>query len=318
MLPGISYLERGVSVKDMQERKQIFGKAFLAVSSLATLFVITEIVMQLYGKSLCATEGCKLVSRQVRFGDISMLLIGLVTFFLLTLFSAQSLYRGRQVFERSSNMLLVASLASEGFFTGYQVFSIHRACLLCLVIFGLIVILGILRLLSGEREMLAGFAALAAVFCMFYLILPAGRSVHLPTENRLILFYSKDCRHCTEIMKEFEEKKIPVTHLQAVGYADFLKNMAIESVPTLYVNDQNQKLFLTGTEAIRRYLLACTAPRKPAEKPLQGRKTGKTAAPPQTTAPGQALDIFSQPDLLRRSGEPASPDGLCKEDEVCK
>ena len=194
-MPGISYLERGGPDRNMQERKQIYSKAFLAVSSLATLFVITEIVMQLFGKSLCYTEGCKLVSQQVRFGDISILLIGLSTFSLLTFFSAQSLYRGRKNYENYSNILLVASLAAEGFFAGYQAFSIHRACLLCLIIFSLIVILGILRLLSGEREMLAGFAALAAVFCMLYLILPVARTLHLPADNRLILFYSKDCRH---------------------------------------------------------------------------------------------------------------------------
>ena len=302
----------------MQERKQTYGKVFLAVSSLATLFVITEIVMQSYGKSLCYTEGCKLVSQQVRFGDISILLIGLFTFALLTFFSVQSLYRGRNNVERYSNILLVASLASEGFFAGYQVFSIHRACLFCLIIFSLIVILGILRLLSGEREMLAGFAALAAVFSMLYLILPVSKVVQLPTDNRLILFYSKDCRHCTAIMKELEEKKIPVTHLQAVEYADFLKSMAIESVPTLYVNDPNQKLFLTGTDAIRRYLLACAATTKPAERPRQRTKSGKKTASPKTNDPGLTLDIVSQPDLLRQGGEPAPADGICKEDEICK
>jgi len=302
----------------MPDRKQMYGKAYLAVSSLAALFVITEIVMQSYGKSLCYTEGCKLVSQQVRFGDISILLIGLFTFSLLTYFSAQSLYRGRKDFERYSNILLVASLASEGFFAGYQVFSIQRACFFCLIIFGLIVILGILRFLSGEREMLAGFAALAAVFCMLYLILPAGSAVPMPTENRLVLFYSKECRHCTEIMKELEEKKIPVTHLQAAEYADFLKTMAIESVPTLYVNDPNQKLFLTGTEAIRRYLLACTATTKPAENPALKKKKENSAAPLQTNVPGLMLDIFSQPDLLRRNGEPSSADGICKESEICR
>lgn len=300
----------------MEERKQIFGKAFLAVSTLATLFVITESIMQSFGKSLCATEGCKLVSQQVRFGDISILLIGLFTFSLLSYFSAQSLYRGRKDFEHYTNILLVASLAAEGFFAGYQAFSIHRACLLCLIIFSLIVILGILRLLSGEREMLSGFAALAAVFSMLYLILPVSGAVHLPADNRLILFYSKDCRHCIEIIKELEEKKIPVTHLQAIEYADFLNSMAIESVPTLYVNDPNQKLFLTGTEAIRRYLLACTAAAKPAERPRQGMKQGRSAAPPQRSEPGAKIDFFSQPDLLQKSGEPA--DGLCKEDEICK
>jgi len=295
----------------MQERKQIYEKAFLAVSSLATLFVLTEIVMQSYGKSICYTEGCKVVSQQVRFGDMSMLLTGLAVFVLLAFFSTQGLYRGRSEFERYSNVLLAASLAAEGYFVGYQVFSIHSACLFCLIIFGLIVILAMLRLLAGAQEMAAGFAALVVVFAMLYLVPPVGMTVNLP-KDKLILFYSKDCKHCAEIIKELDEKKIAVTHLQAMEYADFLKSMAIESVPTLYVNDPKQKSFLIGTDAIRRYLLACTSPITAVEMPRQKARPGKRDSLLNMPEAGIPFDILSG------SGATTTNDGMCKENEICK
>jgi uncharacterized membrane protein len=304
----------------MHARKLKYNKSFLFVSALALIFVVTELVFQYYGTSICYTEGCKLVSQQVRFGDISILLIGLVTFALLTALSAKGLYGAKTDFGRYINIIMVASLASEGFFAGYQAFSLHRACLFCLVLFTLIVILGILRFLSGEREMLAGFASLATVFSLFYLIMPVGMTLSLPTENRLILFYSKECKHCAEIIKELEDRKITVTHLQAPEYAAFLKSMGIDKVPTLYVNDPYQKTLLTGTEAIRRYLIACTAPAKPTEKTKKKTSSGKADGPVKADKGNidMPVDIFSQPGILNPPGETTPADGMCKEDEICK
>jgi hypothetical protein len=161
----------------MQRNRQTYNKIFFAVSSLATFLVVTEIVMQAFGKSICPTEGCKVVAEHVRYGDLSILLIGLATFSLLALFSGLGLYTNRVGLERYINPLLIVSLACEGFFTGYQAFSIHTPCLFCLIIFGIIVILSVLRLAAGEKDLFTGFAALAAVFSMLYLVLPAGVTV---------------------------------------------------------------------------------------------------------------------------------------------
>src|SRR5574341_1657186 len=100
----------------MRDRKQTYGKIFLAVSSLSALFVLTEAVMQFFGKSICYTEGCKLTAQYARFGDISILLIGLFTFSSLAALSvldrfSPALWAGRLI-----NMVLVVALACEGFF----------------------------------------------------------------------------------------------------------------------------------------------------------------------------------------------------------
>jgi len=302
----------------MQERKQAYNKIFFAVSSLATIFVLTEIIMQLFGKSICQAEGCKVVAQHVRYGDLSILFIGIVTFSLLALLSFLHLYLNKKGLDPLINLILIVSLACEGFFTGYQAFAIHTPCVLCLIILGIMVTLGLLRLLAGETALIAGFMSLAAVFSMFYLVLPATKTVVLPDQDRLILFYSKECKHCAEIMKEFEEHKMPVKHVEVNGYAAYLKSMGIEHVPTLYVNSQYQKIFITGKDAIRRYLFTCSEASKTAEKSRQKVNSGKTRKPKQAEDMGVTLDIFSPQGILLQPDIPVSDNGMCKEDEVCK
>jgi glutaredoxin len=301
----------------MQDRKHAYGKVFLALSSLATIFVLAEIVMQSFGKSICQTEGCKVVAQYVRYGDISILLIGLVTFFVLAFLSFLDLYLNKTSAGSIINLVLIVSLACEGFFTGYQAFSIHTPCLFCLIIFAIMVVLGIVRLLEGEREVIAGFLSLAAVFSMLYLVMPAGVTVNLAASDRFILFFSKDCKHCTEVIQNLDEKKIQVKHLDVAEYSAFLKSMGIDTVPTLMVNLPSQKLFITGKDAILRYMLACTLPQE--TKANDGRKTKKGSSP-AVSAPGKgaASDMFIQPFLLTEPSVSAAEDGVCRQDAICK
>jgi len=302
----------------MQELKQSYNKIFFGVSSLATIFVLAEIIMQFFGKSICQTEGCKVVAQHVRYGDLSILFIGIVTFSLLAILSFLHLYLNKKGLDPLINLILIVSLACEGFFTGYQAFAIHTPCVLCLIILGIMVILGILRLLAGETALIAGFVSLAAVFGMFYLVLPATTTVALPEHDRLILFYGKECKHCAEIMREFEENKMPVKHLEVNGYAAYLKSMGIEHVPTLFVNSQYQKIFITGNDAIRRYLFTCSEASKTTEKSKQKVKSGNSNKPRQSDDMGVTLDIFTPQGLLTQPDAPVSDSGMCKEDEVCK
>lgn len=301
----------------MKDRKQISNTLFLAVSILATTFVTTELVMHFFGKSICLTEGCKTTAQYARFGDVSILLIGLGTFFSIAALTLLNRNAQKAGIERLINLILIVALAGEGFFMGFLAFGIHTLCVFCVIIFGFMATLAALRALSGERDVLAGFAALATVFLMQYLILPAGVTVKLPASDRLVLFYSKDCRHCSEIIEELDEKKIPVAHLQVSEYGAFLKNVGIDFIPTLMVNDPNQKVFLTGKEMIRRYLLSCTEAKKPAEKTEQKKQAKKAVVAPARDA-AVTIDIFNPPGLLTTPSQSAADEGLCKEEEVCK
>lgn len=297
--------------------KYLSSLLFLAVSVLSTLTLLVEAVLQLFGKSICATEGCKVVAQFTRFGDLTMVLLGFGTFALITVLAAQELRSVSVRSERVINVLLVASLAGEGFFVGYQLFRLDAVCVFCLGVFGIFVVLGALRILSGQREVVAGFGALLAVLSLFYLILPAGGTA-LPHDAKYILFYSADCKYCSEIRRELEEKKIEVRHVAIQEHAATLKNLGIEHVPTLMVNGPREKIFLTGTDAIRRHLRTCEQ-----DPPVSQKKQASRAAPrpgKAQTSPGQgagSLVPFSPGSASNPIFSPLPDTGICKEDVKC-
>jgi len=302
----------------MPQRKKVLGNIFLTTAILGALFLIIEIILQFIGKSICETEGCKLIAQYTRFNDISILLIGLFTFTALSLMSFMSLYRNGTRFDRYINLILVVSLSAEGFFSGYQVFRLHSICAFCLTTFCLFLALGILRILYGEKDVIAGFVSFAGVFALFYLVLPAGVTVHLP-EEELLLFYGRDCKYCAEVMKEMKENNLKVVTLPVDEYSGFLKNMGIEHVPTLYVNKKNQKMFLIGKETIEQYLFC-------KQKVKLEKETGPRAFIYTKQQPKARTDIGTNTsDRLSIPNDvpidiPVQPDenGVCKESEKCE
>lgn len=156
----------------MKDKQTLIDKLFLSVSIVGALFVLTEIVLRFFSQSICSTVGCRLVSRYARFGDISVQLLGFFVFSLLVALTIMTLNSNKPIFRKYINLILIVSLACEGFFIGFQAFRIHVPCIFCLTVSGLIVILGLLRLLRGEKEIISGFAAMAGVFSLSYLILP--------------------------------------------------------------------------------------------------------------------------------------------------
>jgi hypothetical protein len=295
----------------MLERKVNYEKLFTVISSIGALFVLAEIIMQLRGQSICFTEGCKVVSQHARFGDISILVIGFVLFLLLALLSVLCRYRATVLAAQLLNILLIVALAAEGFFTGYQVFAVKMTCLFCLVVFGFIVTLGMIRLLAGEKELIAGFVSFAVIFCLFYLVLPATTAIALPENQRLVLFYSKDCKYCAEVKAELERGKINVSHVEVGAYSGLLKSIGIDAVPTLVVNDPLQKVFLVGETVIKAYLLDCARNSSVSKKPSTKGKKG-TGSPDTTSS-----NLISPPNLFTGPAV-TQPGGICTENNICK
>jgi hypothetical protein len=298
----------------MQHIKKVSGNLFLTTAILGTVFVSTEIIFQSFGKSICPAEGCKLVAGYARFGDISILLIGLSIFFALAMLSFLTLYQNRTQLEKYINLILVVALSAEGFFVGYQAFRLHTACVFCLITFGILIILSLLRLLYGEREVIAGFLSFAGVFALFYLVLPAENTVRLPS-GELILFYGKDCKYCSEIMKEIGANKMKVVPLLAGEYSGLLSNVGIEYVPTLFVNKKNQKMFLVGKDAIDKYLFP--KPEGGAKKearPKANIRRKKEPAPKTNTPTNELIQHDNSTNLLIQPDDK----GMCKETETCE
>ena len=295
--------------------KRFIARLFVILGALSALYLLLEAVLQAFGKSVCATEGCKVVTQFTRFGDLTMVLLGLGTVAVITACAAQGMRSTSEARDRIINFLLVVSLAGEGFFVGYQLFRLHAVCVFCLSVFGIFFILGVLRVLAGHREVLAGFGSLLAVLSLFYLILPTeGPSI--PLDQKYILFYSEDCKHCTEIRKELDENKITAAHVLVKEYSLLLRNLGVEGVPTLMVNGPAEKIFLVGTEAIRKHLFC-----KP--EPAPSPKQTKTAPAPgeekkkSSDHPTGRLDLFSPATTPSSIFNPLPEEGLCKEDTKC-
>jgi glutaredoxin len=213
--------------------------------------------------------------------------------------------------------VLVVSLASEGFFTGYQAFRLHTPCVFCLIVFGFIVALGVIRLLQREWVVMMGFGSLAAVFCLFYLVLPVGATNPIPGDKELVLFYGKDCKYCAEVLKVLDEKNIPVEHVLVNEYAAMLKNMGIEHVPTLYVNYKNEKVFVTGKDAILSYL-QCSDQKSAKAPARKGSKKGPASPKEAGTVTPFELNGQGSQNLPFQIVVPPAEGGACRSDENCK
>jgi glutaredoxin len=259
------------------------------------------------------------VAQQTRFGDVSIVFLGLAVLALLSVLAAQSLRRPSEPRQNFMDLVLSAALAGEGFFTGYQVFWIQTLCVFCLSVLGIMTALGVLRLLDGRRAVLAGFASFAVLLGFSYLILPPAGGVTLPSEQQMVLFYTPDCKHCAEIKEEIAKNKLDVAPVLVKEYSATLKNLGIEHVPTLFVNGPYEKLLLTGKDAIRRYLASCrpgrTEPEKAAAKPAAKRAERKDPTPPAKDLP--PLQFFTPLGSPNQLLSPVPDEGLCKEEQKC-
>jgi hypothetical protein len=254
------------------------------------------------------------VAQLARFGDLSMILIGFMALAFLALLSALNRKRQSGLLDFAINLALIAALAAEGFFVGYQVFWLREVCLLCFSVFGIFVSLGLLRLLAGWKEAAAGFAAFAVVLCFVGVVLPP-RGTALPADKKMILFYNTECPHCSEIMAAIEKNKLEIIPVLVKDYSATLRNLGVDSVPTLFVNGRYEKLLLTGKEPIRRYLAACQSsgvstpsvsrvPISKKESSSKSRDSGSVWPLLPSGAPNPILN-------------PSTDEGVCKEEQKC-
>ncbi len=249
-----------------------------------------------------------------RFGDLSTVLIGFIALGLLALLSGLNLRRQSRLLDSAINLALIAALATEGFFVGYQIFWLPEMCPFCLSVFGLFLILGLLRWMAGWKETAAGFAAFALVLSFVGLVLPP-RVTTIPSDKKMILFYSEECRYCSEIKEEINKNKLEITPVLVKDYTPALKSLGINSVPTLLVNGRYEKVILTGKEAIRRYLALCQSSEKPipsvpntsTSKKGPSSRSGNSGSGSPLSPPGEINPIFNPP----------NDEGLCQENQKC-
>lgn len=229
------------------------------------MLVSAELAMQMLSSSLCGTEGCRIVATHARYGDMTMLLPGMAAFAILASLSAVNLFLRERRLDLFINVALITALSAEGFLVGYQAFRIHTPCLFCLLVFAVFVVLGVMRVAGGHREVISGFAGFIITFSLFYLVLPAASNCDCLQNDRLVLFYSEDCAHCETVKKLCRDCDLHVNEVPAKDHGAFLKSMNIDEAPVLFVNDGPEKRILIGEARITKYLLDNDRNRKMSE-----------------------------------------------------
>ena len=239
----------------MNRVSSISRTLFPTVSIGGLILVSVELIMQLYSSSICGTEGCRIVASHARYGDITMLLPGIAVFFILAFLSGINRFLREKRFDSIIDVVLIVSIVAEGFLVGYQAFRIHIPCMFCLSVFAVLIILGIMRIVEGHKNVILGFAGFVMIFSLFYLVLPAVNDCDCIRDNRLVLFYSENCPHCETVKKLCRNCDLQVNELPAEEHGEFLRNMDIDEVPVLLVNDKTEKRILIGEVRIKEYLL---------------------------------------------------------------
>jgi hypothetical protein len=93
--------------------------------------------------------------------------------------------------------------------------------------------------------------------------------------------------------------------------------MGIEHVPTLMVNGPFEKVFLTGTEAIRTYLSSCQPPAASSSQAVKKAKPALESKQSDPSRPAGQLNLLVPPIGPDQIFNPRPDDGLCKEDVKC-
>lgn len=211
------------------------------------LLISSEIILKFFGKSICQTEGCRIVESFVVGGEKVLLIAGLILFAVLFLISIS------KKFHIFHSTILIAALSAEGYLLAFQSFVIKEFCIFCLTVFVILLLASIVRLLHGRKEIAFAFVSLISVFFISLIVNPQIREI---PSSQYVLVYSKDCPHCKEVIQYCKQLSIPVHLLEARDMGGALKSLRINSVPVLLCNEGQEKKFIIGVDKIKEYLIA--------------------------------------------------------------
>ncbi len=234
-------------------------KLFIVLATGGSILVIAEITMRMFHSTICSSEGCKLVSESVRYGDITILVLGALMFLLLTLASIREVKRKKP--NRFIELLLILSLTSEGFLVGYQIFRVHHICYFCFGIFSILVFLTLLRTMENGPTSAMGFLCFTSIVLLFWMVLPPKPIKPIPAGKKLILIYDTNCPHCENVIRTSKKIGIKMYRLKVANYKYLLKYLNINEVPVLIASvSPDEKKILIGEFKIEEYLNKLSTP----------------------------------------------------------
>ena len=266
------------------EHKEKIIRFLALIGSIATAAQI--IVNLVSGSGFCINDSCKTVDELTIISPFYLNMLGLLFF--------QIVYWGFRFAKRKSlsgfdplGLILISGLAFESALISYQVFFTHTLCVYCVFIF---VILFLLNLLHGRRQLVTAVALLSTIAFSFSILIfsqtgafsksyslktaaYALKSCSKPTKE-VYLIFSTDCPHCHNVIDILNNCNScdlylnPIDEVDTFEFNDLkriptfspeinrrvLSVLEIESIPVLVVKSAEGYRFIRGEKPIIDYV----------------------------------------------------------------
>ncbi|MFN4132273.1 MAG: hypothetical protein ACK4GE_04250, partial [Caldimicrobium sp.] len=183
--------------------KALIGIYFFLI--LGILILLSEYLLNNFGRSLCLEKGCEIVSALPILPKSLFLLIGILYFLILLLLTI--IYQTTQgsFFLNFLIFLLASGLSAEFVFLLRQILEYQIICYFCIIIFFLVSILALLYLLYLRSSTFSVFSlfitflgALIGLSLSFFIT----SSNYILTGSKYFLIYAEDCPRCKEIIEK--------------------------------------------------------------------------------------------------------------------
>jgi uncharacterized membrane protein/glutaredoxin len=219
---------------------------FLGLTLLGLFLNILELFLLSAGKTLCSSQGCKIVDSFARFGNSFMCLLGTFLFLsILVIYLWELKNRNKNLL---LDLILIVALTGEGYLIGFQLFGVGHICYFCLTVFLTILGLTLLRFFDKRPIVGLGILGFLSVGFLTFIVPPKGFTP-LP-KTKYVLIYSPTCPHCRKVEKFLDNKGINYRKVPYKEVLNLLLSMETEKIPVLLVREKNKSLFLIGEEEI--------------------------------------------------------------------
>ena len=240
----------------------------------------------IYGSIICPNAGCKVVEDLTAIPPLYLNFLGLIFF--------QCVFWGVRFQKNKSTrpvdllgIFLLAGLVFDSILLAYQIFVAQTFCGYCLLIFVMVLLL---NLFYGKRQMVAGIAILGVTLVSFSALtfVPTGvlsqseplktasyglKACSTPTKE-IYLIFSSNCPYCENVLQTLSNCNSCDLYLNPIDDIDSLENMeldlnpdfspeinrlvlgvlGIDSVPVLVVKSEEGYRFIKGEKKIVNYV----------------------------------------------------------------
>ena len=188
------------------------------IALIASLVVAAQMIVTfIVGSSVCPTQGCKIVEGLTVIPPLFLNILGL--FFFQAVFWTHRLSEGKVFWGIDPlGIMLLCGLTFDSTLLAYQIFVAQTFCGYCLVVFGFVLLL---NLLKGRMQFPFSFAILGMILFSFSILsfVPGGsvsktfslkqaayghKSCSAPTKE-IYLFFSSECSHCQSIIESLNQ-----------------------------------------------------------------------------------------------------------------